>query len=104
VEADGGVIAPLLAYVCRTMLATSSLSVVTIQQHNEEIVAELTAAFLSAHLGIKGELRHAGYIQAYLDVSKGNDRAFFRAAAKAQQSAGSPRSFSETAETQGDSF
>lgn len=28
----------------------------------EELVAELTAAFLCAHLGIQGELRHAGYI------------------------------------------
>src|SRR5206468_285758 len=28
----------------------------------EELVAELNAAFLCAHLGIKGELRHAEYI------------------------------------------
>jgi hypothetical protein len=40
----------------------------------------------------------------YLDVSKGNDRAFSRAAANAQQSADFLRSFSETAETRGDSF
>jgi antirestriction protein ArdC len=27
----------------------------------EELIAELTAAFLCAHLEIEGELRHAGY-------------------------------------------
>jgi antirestriction protein ArdC len=48
----------------------------------EKIVAELGAAFLCARLGIKAELRHAGYIQSYLEALKEDDKAFFRAAAK----------------------
>jgi antirestriction protein ArdC len=64
----------------------------------EEIVAELTSAFLCAHLGIKAELRHAGYIQSYLEVLKDDDKAFFRAAAKAQQAADFLRAFSEPKE------
>jgi hypothetical protein len=44
------------------------------------------------------------YLSRYLDVSKGNDRSFSSAAAKAQQSADFLRSFSETTEPQGDSF
>ena len=39
----------------------------------EELVAELNAAFLCAHLGIKGELRHADWVIAhgtYLDPSE----------------------------------
>jgi antirestriction protein ArdC len=32
----------------------------------EELVAEFTAAFLCAHLDIKGELRHAGYIDNWI--------------------------------------
>ena len=31
----------------------------------EELVAELTSAFLCAHLGIEGELRHADYLRAF---------------------------------------
>jgi hypothetical protein len=50
------------------------------------------------------ESRARRSVAVYLDVSKGNDRAFSRAAATAQQSADCLRSFSETAETQGDSF
>jgi antirestriction protein ArdC len=64
----------------------------------EEIIAELTSAFLCAHLGIKAELRHAGYIQAYLEVLKDDDRAFFRAAAKAQQAADFLRAFGQPVE------
>jgi antirestriction protein ArdC len=65
----------------------------------EEIVAELGAAFLCAHLCIKAELRHAGYVQSHLEVLKDDDRAFFRAAAtKAQQAADYLRAFSEEVE------
>jgi antirestriction protein ArdC len=68
----------------------------------EEIIAELTSAFLCAYLGIKAELRHAGYIQAYLEVLKDDDKAFFRAAAKAQQAADYLRSFSAPQEATDD--
>ncbi|HEY5504256.1 MAG TPA: zincin-like metallopeptidase domain-containing protein, partial [Sedimentisphaerales bacterium] len=64
----------------------------------EEIIAELASAFLCAHLGIKAELRHAGYIQAYLEVLKDDDKAFFRAAAKAQQAADFLRAFGQPVE------
>jgi antirestriction protein ArdC len=61
-------------------------------------VAELTSAFLCAHLGIKAELRHAGYIEHYMEVLRDDNRAFFRAAAKAQQAADYLRAHSEVVE------
>jgi antirestriction protein ArdC len=64
----------------------------------EELVAELTAAFLCAHLGIKGELRHAGYIGNWLELLKSDSRAVFTAASKASQAAEYLRAFSETPE------
>ena len=62
----------------------------------EELVAEFAAAFLCAHLGIKGELRHAGYIENWLELLRHDDRAIFTAASKASQAADYLRSFSET--------
>lgn len=62
----------------------------------EELVAELGAAFLCAHLGIDGELRHAGYIDTWLTLLREDNRAVFTAAAKASQAADYLRSFSET--------
>lgn len=53
----------------------------------EELVAELTAAFLCAHLDIEGELRHADYIGNWLKLLKSDERAIFTAAAKASQAA-----------------
>lgn len=64
----------------------------------EELIAEMTSAFLCAHLGIAGELRHAGYIETWLKLLKSDDRAIFTAAAKAQQAADYLRHFSETVE------
>ncbi len=64
----------------------------------EELVAELGAAFLCAHLGVQGELRHAGYIGNWLELLKSDDRAIFTAASKASQAADYLRSFSEKAE------
>jgi hypothetical protein len=61
----------------------------------EELVAELTAAFLCAHLGIQGELRHAGYIADWIMLLKEDDRAVFTAASKASQAAEFLRAFSE---------
>jgi antirestriction protein ArdC len=71
---------------------------ISIKYAFEELVAELTNAFLCAHLGIKAELRHAGYIEHYMEVLRDDSRAFFRAAAKAQQAADYLRSFSEPTE------
>lgn len=53
----------------------------------EELVAELGAAFLCAEIGIKGELRHEGYIASWLEVLKGDKKAIFRAASAAQKAA-----------------
>lgn len=61
----------------------------------EELVAEFTAAFLCAHLEITGELRHAGYIETWLDLLRNDNRAIFTAASKASQAAHFLRSFSE---------
>ena len=60
----------------------------------EELIAELTAAFLCAKLDITGELRHAEYIDHWLNLLRGDNRAIFTAAAKAQQAADYLSSFS----------
>jgi antirestriction protein ArdC len=51
----------------------------------EELVAELGAAFLCQQHGIKGDLRHAGYIDSWLKCLKADSRAIFKASALAQQ-------------------
>jgi antirestriction protein ArdC len=53
----------------------------------EELVAELTAAFLCAEFNLDGDLRHAGYIATWIDLLKADPKAFFTAASKAQQAA-----------------
>lgn len=52
----------------------------------EELVAELGAAFLAADLNLSPEPRpdHAGYIASWLKALKGDKRAIFTAAGKAQ--------------------
>jgi antirestriction protein ArdC len=56
---------------------------------NEELVAELGAAFLCATLGITPEIRqdHAAYVGDWLAILKEDNRAIFRAAAHAQRAA-----------------
>jgi len=53
----------------------------------EELVAELGAAFLCADLGITAELRedHAAYVASWLRVLKNDKRAVFTAASHAQR-------------------
>jgi antirestriction protein ArdC len=55
----------------------------------EELIAELTAAFTLAHLGLSSEPRpdHAQYIASWLKVLRTDNRAIFTAASKAQQAA-----------------
>jgi antirestriction protein ArdC len=67
----------------------------THQYAAEELIAEFGAAFLCAHLGITGELRHADYIAGWLALLKQDDRAVFTAASKASQAADFLRAFSE---------
>ena len=52
---------------------------------NEELVAELTAAFVCAALSIKPTVRHADYLGSWLDVLRDDSRAIFRAASKASK-------------------
>jgi antirestriction protein ArdC len=61
----------------------------------EELIAELSAAFLCAHLGIEGQVRHADYIANWLTLLKSDNRAIFTAASKAGAAADYLRSFSE---------
>ena len=51
----------------------------------EELVAEVGSAFLCASCYLEARLRHASYIGSWLEVLKGDKRAVFAAAAKAQQ-------------------
>ena len=53
----------------------------------EELVAELTAAFLCAEFSLDGELRHAGYIGNWIALLKDDTKAFFTACSKAQKAA-----------------
>jgi len=55
----------------------------------EELVAELGAAFLSADLLLHCDPRpdHAQYLKSWLEVLKGDKRAIFTAASKAEQAA-----------------
>jgi antirestriction protein ArdC len=55
----------------------------------EELVAELGAAFICAHLGISVEPRpeHAAYIGTWLSVLRSQPRAILTASAKAQEAA-----------------
>jgi antirestriction protein ArdC len=68
----------------------------------EELIAELNAAFLCAHLGITGELQHAGYIEDWIALLTDDKRAIFTAASKASQAANYLRSFSEKTEGESD--
>lgn len=51
----------------------------------EELVAELGAAFTCGTLCIPGELRHAGYIEHWLQLLKDDSHAIFSAAARATE-------------------
>ena len=55
----------------------------------EELLAELSAAFLCADLGVTPHLRddHAQYLQHWLEVMRGDRRAIFQAAAGANRAA-----------------
>lgn len=57
--------------------------------HFEELVAELTAAFLCAETGLTNDVRpdHAQYIAGYLKLLKSSDKAIFAAAAAASKAA-----------------
>ena len=54
----------------------------------EELVAEMTAAFCCASLGIVPTVRHADYIGSWLEVLREDNRAIVRAASAASQGGG----------------
>ena len=54
---------------------------------HEELVAELTAAFACATLGITPTVRHADYIGSWLEVLREDNRAVVRAASAASKAA-----------------
>jgi antirestriction protein ArdC len=51
----------------------------------EELVAELSAAFLAMEYGIEAKLQHASYIASWIRLLKDHEQAFFRAASEAQK-------------------
>ena len=53
----------------------------------EELVAEITSAFMCASLGIVPTVRHADYIGLWLEVLREDDRAIVRAASAASKAA-----------------
>ncbi|WP_303829382.1 ArdC family protein [Asticcacaulis taihuensis] len=53
----------------------------------EELVAEITAAFTCARLGIAPTVRHADYVGSWLQVLKNDTKAIFRAASAAAKAA-----------------
>ena len=65
----------------------------------EELIAELTAAYLCAYLAIPGALRHPEYIGNWLKVLGDDKRAIFTAATKATEAANYLRNLSSLAAT-----
>lgn len=61
----------------------------------EELIAELTAAFLCAHLGIRGKLQHSEYLAIWVRLLKDHKRAIFSAASKASQAVDYLRNLAE---------
>lgn len=59
----------------------------------EELVAEMTSAFVCAALGIMPTVRHADYLGSWLEVLREDSRAIFRAASQASKAAEFIRAF-----------
>ena len=51
----------------------------------EELIAELTSAFLCAHLNIVPQIRHADYLANWLQILKDDAKAIFHAASQASK-------------------
>ena len=64
----------------------------------EELVAEITTAFVCATLRIKPTVRHADYIGNWLDVLREDNRAIFRAASQASRAAAFILAFEQAGE------
>jgi len=68
----------------------------------EELVAELSSAFICAALGIIPTVRHADYLGSWLEVLRADNRAIFRAASQAGKAADFILRPGAAAETQGE--
>jgi len=66
----------------------------------EELVAELTSAFLCAHLNIVPQVRHADYIANWLQILKEDAKAIFRATSQASKATDFILAFRETREAE----
>ncbi|ELI5720950.1 DUF1738 domain-containing protein [Vibrio fluvialis] len=66
----------------------------------EELVAELSSAFLGAELSIYGDVQHESYIASWLKALNNDKRYIFKAAAQAAKSHAFIMGFSEEVETQ----
>ena len=53
----------------------------------EELVAEISSAFLCGHCAIQGQLQHSSYIASWIKALNEDHRAIFRAASQAQHAA-----------------
>ncbi len=51
----------------------------------EELIAEIGSAYLCAELGIQGEMRHEGYVLAWIRILENDPNSIFRASAEAWQ-------------------
>ncbi len=51
------------------------------------MIAEISAAYCCAALGIQPTVRHADYIGSWIEIIKGNSRAILRAASAASRCA-----------------
>ena len=67
------------------------------QYAREELVAEMTAAFSCASLGIQPTVRHSDYLGAWLEVMRADEKAIFRAASAASKAADFLLAFAEDA-------
>ena len=63
----------------------------------EELVAEMTSAFVCASLSIAPTVRHTDYLGSWLDVLREDNRAIFRAASQASKAADFILAFQGTA-------
>lgn len=64
----------------------------------EELVAEIGAAMVCALLQVKGELRHASYVESWLKILKGDARAILSAASLASKATDYLRSLTQPTE------
>jgi len=76
-----------------------STSFGTRQYAFEELIAEISAAFCCASLGIVPTVRHADYIGSWLEVLREDNRAIVRAASQASKAADWLLSFQPDAES-----